>query len=297
MQENRGDRPTAVPVTGNWPAGFAHSYPLFMRTALCLAWVLGLCAVFAAARAVVNGDFGSDAHAYWLAAQSELLYDKRPGERDAYLYSPVFITLIRPLALLPYPVFLALWTSLLSSVLLWLVRPLRVRWAVPIALCCVPELVIGNIFLLLATAVVLGVRRPEAWAFPILTKVTAGVGLLWFAASADWRGLGRGTGALVLVVGVSYLLDPSAWHAWVGFLLEHRDGTPDDRLGFLVRCSLAVALVVVGARRHWPWLLAPAVLLASPVLSSYIAFTVLAAMPRLMGVAVADPSDINTGRA
>jgi hypothetical protein len=296
MQENRGHRPAAVTAAGDWRADFARTYPLFMRTALILAWVLGLCAVFAAARAVLHGDLGSDAHAYWLAAQGGPLYDKRPGEQDAYLYSPVFLTLIRPLALLPYFGFLALWTGLLAAVLFWLVRPLRLRWAVPVALCCVPELVIGNIYLLLAAAVVLGVRRPEAWAFPVLTKVTAGVGLLWFAARADWRGLGRGAGALILIVGVSYLLEPAAWNAWAGFLLEHRDGTPDSRLGFLLRCALAAVLVVVGARRRWPWLLAPAVLLASPVLSSYIAFTVLAALPRLLGVAVAGPSGTDTGR-
>ncbi len=269
MQENRG-QDAAAPGLKNGPANFARTYPLFMRTALILAWCLGFIAVAAALRAVVNGDLGSDTHAYWLAAQGELSYGRRPGERDAYLYSPVFLTVIRPLALLPYPGFLALWAGLLAVVLIWLVRPLRARWAVPVALCCVPELVIGNIYILLAAAVVLGVRRPEAWAFPVLTKVTTGVGLLWFAARGDWRGLARGTAAVALIVGVSYLLEPAHWHAWVRFLLEHRDGTADSTLSFVLRCAVAVVLVVLAARAGQPWLLAPAVLLASPVLAAII---------------------------
>jgi hypothetical protein len=297
MRENKGQETDVPSRLGSWPEEFARTYPSFMRLALFLAWTLGIIAVLAAGRAIVNGDLGSDAHAYWSAGQEGPVYGRRPGERDAYLYAPVFLTLIRPLTLLPYPGFLALWIGLLAAVLFWLIRPLRVRWAVPIALCCSPELVIGNIFLLLAAAVVLGVRRPEAWVFPILTKVTSGVGFLWFAVRADWRGLARGVGSLALVVGVSYLFEPGLWHTWLRFLLEHRDGTPDGRLGFVLRCALAAALVVVAARRNQPWLLAPAVLLASPVLSSYIALTVLAALPRLMGETVVGPSGTPTGRA
>jgi hypothetical protein len=282
MQENRGPHPGAVEVRRDGPAEFARTYPLFMRLALFLAWPLGLIAAFAAVRAIVHGDLGSDAHAYWVAGQGELHYDGRPGEQDAYLYSPVFLTLIRPLTLLPYPGFLAVWTALLAAVLFWLLRPLPARWAVPVALCCVPELVIGNIYLLLAAATVLGVRRPEAWAFPILTKVTTGVGLLWFAARRDWSGLGRGLGILALVVGISYLAEPGPWHAWVHFLIAHREHTADSSLSFVLRCALAAALVIVGARRNLPWLLAPAVLLSSPVLAAVIPATVLVALPRLL---------------
>jgi hypothetical protein len=289
--------PTALPAAPGGAAKFAQDYPLFMRTALISIWFLASTTVYAGVKLIIDGGLGQDAHAYWSAAQGGPLYDRRPGEQDAYLYSPVFLAAVRPLALLPYPGFLALWIVLLAAVLLWLVRPLHPRWAVPVALCCVPELVIGNIYLLLAAAVVLGVRRPEAWVFPALTKVTTGVGLLWFAARADWTGLARGVGALGLLVGVSYLFEPGAWHAWVGFLLENRDGTPDSRLSFALRCVLAVVLVVVGARRNWPWLLAPAVLLTSPVLVSYVTLMVLAALPRLMGRAVADPSGTDTGRA
>jgi hypothetical protein len=253
-----------------------------MRTALISAWVLAAAAVYTVGKILIFGGLGQDTHAYWLAAQGELTYNRPPITLDAYLYSPVFLTAIRPLALLPYPGFLALWIVLLAAVLIWLVRPLRARWAIPIALCCVPEILLGNIYVLLAAATVLGVRRPEAWAFPILTKVTTGVGLLWFAARGDWRGFLRGAGAVVLIVGISYLFEPGHWHAWVQFLLENRDRTADSSLSFVLRCALAVALVVIGARRNLPWLLAPAVLLASPVLAAIIPATVLVAIPRLI---------------
>ncbi len=274
--------PAPVTAPPGGAARLAQRFPLFMRTALILAWFLAAACVVTVGKILLVGALGQDAHAYWLAAQGELLYNRPPITLDAYLYSPVFLTAVRPLALLPYPGFLALWIALLAAVLFWLVRPLRARWAIPVALCCVPEILLGNIYVLLAAATVLGVRRPEAWAFPLLTKVTTGVGLLWFAVRGDWRGLARGIGAVALIVGVSYLFEPGHWHAWVAFLLEHRDHTADSSMSFVLRCILAVALVVLGARRNLPWLLAPAVLLASPVLAAIIPATVLVAIPRLI---------------
>ncbi len=51
------------------------------------------------------------------------------------------------------------------------------------------DLLVGNIHLMLGAAIVLGFRYPAAWAFPILTKVTPGVGILWFAVRREWRPL------------------------------------------------------------------------------------------------------------
>jgi hypothetical protein len=47
----------------------------------------------------------------------------------------------------------------------------------------------GNIEVLVALAVVLGFRWPAAWSFILLTKITPGVGLLWFAVRREWRSL------------------------------------------------------------------------------------------------------------
>lgn len=263
-------------------ADFATKYPLVMRWAAVLIWPVGLVATFVAIKAAIFEDaFGQDSHAYWLAGQGELVYDRLPGQRDAYLYSPAFLTIIRPLTMLPWLLFLPMWICLEAAVLLWLLKPLRTRWSVPVFLLCMPELVVGNIYILLAGAAVIGMQKPAAWSFPILTKVTAGVGLLWFAVRGEWRRLLKGVGGLSLIVIVLYALDPAPWHAWLQFLLENGDGTPDSRTSFLLRCLLAVLLVVIGARKQWPWLVAPATVLASPVLVGLIPLTILAAIPRL----------------
>jgi hypothetical protein len=270
-----------------WPpraaAGFAAKYPLFMRAALCVAWAMGVLVIVVIIGAVIQepGVYGQDSHAYWLAAQGELAYSRPAGTLDAYLYSPAFLLLTKPLTWLPWPAFLVVWTGLLLAVAAWLVKPLPWRWAVPLFTYCLVEVLVNNIFLLLALAAALGVRWSAAWAFPILTKVTMGVGLLWFAARGDWRHLAQGLGATAVIVAVCYVIDPAAWRAWVEFLFTHRDGTKDGLLSFALRCIAAVTLVMIGARRKWPWLIAPAMVLASPVLINIVPAVVLVAIPRL----------------
>lgn len=47
------------------------------------------------------------------------------------------------------------------------------------------DVVRGNIHTLLAIATVLGFRHPAAWTAVLLTKVTPGVGLVWFAVRRE----------------------------------------------------------------------------------------------------------------
>ncbi|MEX5304117.1 glycosyltransferase family 87 protein [Kocuria sp. CPCC 205258] len=296
---------TSINSAGNrWPVpagkAFAENFPLFMKAALSGLWFMSALVIVQIVRSVMAEPrvFGQDSHAYWLAAQAELVYSRPAGTLDAYLYSPVFLTLIKPLTWLPWPVFLAAWTVLLLAIVVWLVRPLPWEWAVPLAVCCLPEVLVNNIFLLLALAAVVGMRWPALWAFPILTKVTMGVGLLWFAARGEWWSLIKGIGVTALIVAVAYAVDPLSWQAWVHFLLSNRDGTKDGLALFALRCLGAVVLVVVGARLNWPWLVAPAMLLASPVLVSIVPAALLAAIPRLAMLNSAGPPPIqflNTG--
>lgn len=290
MGKYSGTLVTSAGAPANRWSEFAFKYPQFMRLAVILIWLLGLFFAFLTLRATIFGNaVGQDTHAYWLAAQGQLEYGRAPGQKDAYLYSPVFIAIIRPMAMLPWPPFLALWVCLEAAVLVWLLKPLRLRWSIPVFLLCLPELVVGNIYILLAAAAVVGLQKPAVWCFPILTKVTAGVGLLWFAARGEWRRLLYGVGGLALIVFISYALDPTGWQAWLQFLFEHREGTPDSRTSFFLRCLLAIALVVIGARKQWPLFIAPAMILASPVLVGTIPWTILASVPRLSGMAGQKP--------
>lgn len=270
-------------ATGSRRIRFARKYPLFMRVAVLSLWVLGVLAVKAAIEGMAHDSIlGQDAHAYWAAAQGDLVYDKVAGERDAYLYSPAVLQVIRPLGLLPYPAFLATWIGLEVGVLLWLLKPLHWKWAVPLFLFCIPELVIGNVLVFLAATVAFGLRYPVAWAFPLLTKITTGAGFLWFVARGEWRKVLQGTVGVVLIVGVSYLVEPESWHAWIDFLLTNRNGTPHGTTFFVLQILLAVLLVVLGARTTQPWLLAPALLLGMPVLVNIISLTLLMSIPRLL---------------
>jgi hypothetical protein len=171
--------------------------------------------------------------------------------------------------------------SLEAAIAIWLVRPLSKKWALPIFLCCMPELVVGNINLLLAGAAVLGMRNPMFWTFPILTKITLGVGLTWFAFQGNWKHLLRGVMATSLIVAALYILHPEPWRAWAQFLLSHTDGTEDGRSYFIARCVLALILVAYGARKHKAWLIAPAMILASPIVFTWTSLALLASIPRL----------------
>lgn len=264
-------------MTAVAPLPFTARFPLFMRLAAILVWPVGFAATFGGIRLAVT-DGGIDAHAYWVAGRV-LSYGLPAGQRDAFLYSPLFADAVHPLALLPWPVFWAVWTVLEVAVLVWLVRPLPVRWAVPAALLAVPELANGNIYLFLAAAAVVGMRFPTVWLFPVLTKVTTGVGLVWFAARGEWRRLAAPAVALAVLVGGSYLLQPGAWQAWIGLLLQP-GGTRDGLAGFLVRCVTGIVVTVVAARKGWAWLIPVAMVIVAPV-SAVTTLTMLVAVPRL----------------
>jgi hypothetical protein len=147
----------------------------------------------------------------------------------------------------------------------------------------VPEIVDGNIWALFAVVLVVGFRRPGAWAFPLLTKVTAGVGLLWFAARREWRPALVAVATTAAVVAVSIAATPSLWHDWLAFV-RHGGGyaTHGRLVPPVVRLPVALLLVLVAVRRTRPSWLAPAMLLAAPVFGTYN-FALLAALPRLRG--------------
>ena len=103
----------------------------------------------------------------------------------------------------------------------------------------------------------------------LLTKVTPGIGLLWFVVRREWRELGIALGATVLIVATSAIFMPRAWLDWFNLLigLAGRDGTwAAVPIPFLVRMPAAIAVVVWGARTNRRWTVPVAGMLALPAL-------------------------------
>src|SRR4029453_16027075 len=126
------------------------------------------------------------------------------GRIGAYLYSPAFAQLLAPLTWLPLNVFTAIWTGINCAALWYLLR----RWSLP-SLLFLPipfEIISGNVHLLYAVAIVAGFRYPVTWALMLLTKVTPGVGLLWFLVRREWRALAIAIGLTAAIVAVSFVL-------------------------------------------------------------------------------------------
>jgi hypothetical protein len=157
----------------------------------------------------------------------------------------------------------------------------------PLLCFCLPQAMVGNIWPLLAVVLVFGFRRPGLWALPLLTKVTAGVGVVWFAARGEWRNLVRVLVPTALVIAVSVAISPQLWADWLHILAG--DGTGGSAAGgydipLVYRLPVALALAVYAARRSRPGVLAAAMALACPVFAlSYMMSNVflLAALPRL----------------
>ncbi|CAN7534490.1 glycosyltransferase 87 family protein [Terrabacter sp. LjRoot27] len=226
------------------------------------------------------GTLGLDSHAYWLAASDPSSWYTLPPEfTDAYLYSPVFAQVLTPLGHLPWPVFQVLWAMLGVAALFWLVSPLGWLRGVVSGLFLLPDILIGNIYLFFAVALVWSVRGRAWWLMlPLLTKIGPAVVGLWFPVRRDWRPVVWAVASTVVVCGLSYAVSPDAWARWVSFVLE---SAGDRGLGPTVRLGCAALLTVWAALGGRAWLLAPAMVLGCPVIEGYAVFAILAAIPRL----------------
>jgi hypothetical protein len=207
-----------------------------------------------------------DMWAYWSTRFGLDYANAVPGQTGAYIYSPAFAHLIAPLAALPWVVFAGLWTAGLGLALWWLGG----RWALPLALLppVALSVAIGQVDVLMAVAVVIGFRWPAAWAFPILTKLTPGIGLLWFAARREWRSLGIAVGATIVVAALSALIDPAAWLGWLA-MIARLDFPSSPILTYLpvpvwLRLPLVAVLIVWGARTNRSWVMPIAACLSLP---------------------------------
>jgi hypothetical protein len=184
----------------------------------------------------------------------------------AYPYSPAFAQLLYPLNLLPWPLFVAVWTAILIAAVWALTGPDYFLLGLVVGAM---EIAGGNISILLALAIVKGFRHPWTWSFVLLTKITPGVGLLWFAIRREWRQLAIALGATAAIVAVSYLVMPSAWHDWIELLRGNtgKGGTwAAIPIPLLIRGPIGVALIVWGALRNQRWTVPVGAMLALPAL-------------------------------
>jgi hypothetical protein len=188
------------------------------------------------------------------------------NEIGAYPYSPAFAQAVWPLNLLPWSVFVAAWTALLIWAAYRLTGP-RLFWLGLILAAL--EIAGGNISLLLTVAIVEGFRRPWTWSFVLLTKITPGVGLLWFVIRREWRALAIALGTTAAIVAVSFLLAPRAWFDWIELLAANagKGGTwASIPVPLIARGPIGVALIAWGALRNQRWTVPVGAMLCLPAL-------------------------------
>lgn len=207
-----------------------------------------------------------DLEIYWATGLQypEVYAPATPGSGMATPYPPPFLVLFAALHLLPWPVVVIGWQVATFAALWYLARtwaPLVI--AAGIAFAFVPELTPigapfqvaahGNAHLLMSAAVVAGLRHPGAWAGALLTKMTPGVGLLWYVLRREWRPLGVALGVTAAIALASVAVWPTGWPEYIAFGLRNIGGSESWGPPFAVRLAMSVALLAVGAWRGWLW--------------------------------------------
>jgi hypothetical protein len=210
---------------------------------------------------------GMDARCYWVPDIANPYLHSTWTEQIAYPYSPAFLQILQPIRLLPWTAFMGIWAAILMAAMVYLTGPRLILLG--LAFFGLMEIWGGNIEMLIALAIVLGFRWPAVWSFVLLTKITPGVGLLWFAIRREWRSLAIALGATVAVVAVSAALQPDAWWQWRDVLFTNagKNGTwAAVPIPFPVRFPAALALIVWGARTNHRWTVPVSAMLALPAL-------------------------------
>jgi hypothetical protein len=275
------------------PSGRLHSgRRKAILDGLLIAGLVVLAATLGAAWLDRTGAY--DARTYWDAARGSMYARPVLGAPNAYYYSPAFIQLLSPLLALPYPAFLAAWYVVLGGALVAVTR-----WWLIVALATVvvgTEMIRGNIETLMALAIVIGFRFPAAWAFILLTKVTPGVGLLWFAVRREWRSLAIALGSTVLVAALSFVFAPGLWFDWIRSLIDNAGVSvpwPYFPVPLIVRAPIAAAIVAFGATRNWRWTVPVAAAVGMPALWP-VNLTILVAVLPLSSLTsrLANPSPV-----
>jgi hypothetical protein len=241
----------------------------FVLRALSL---VGLVVALATAIYYASDAFVYDAHAYWLSDG----YGRPSQAQDAFSYSPPVLLLFQAIrTILPWEVFAYVYTIAIALGIWVLAGPftLFVIFIPHVA----TELSLGNIHVFLALVTVFGLRWPWLWSFALLTKVTPGVGLVWFAVRREWRSLAIALGVTAAIALPTVVLFPDLWAGWFNVITGPGAGAEGAGL-LVVRVALGAAIVAVGAWRNWPWLVPVGSMLALPHLWSLHGYSMLVAV-------------------
>jgi hypothetical protein len=188
---------------------------------------------------------------------------------DGFFYPPPAALVLLPLAWLGLPILSATLTGcglLALSVLLG-------RWAW-LGLFFPPvwwDVSAGNVNTIIGAAVVLGFLRPGWWAVPLLTKVTPGIGVIWFLLGREWRPLSFALATTAVACGISMIVAPELWRNWTEALLStdpNYAGSGYFAIPIPLAPRLLIAVLVLGlaAAAGWRWMVPIAAWLAVPVL-------------------------------
>ena len=143
----------------------------------------------------------------------------------------------------------------------------------------IASIALGNVEILIGAAIVAGFRWPAAWAFVLLSKVSPGVGLVWFAVRREWRSLAIALGATAAIAAVSFVLAPGLWFQWADVLLKNRDtavSLPVLPGPVWLRAAIGAVIVAWGARTNRKWTVPVGAAIAVPV--GWFTFTVIIAV-------------------
>jgi Glycosyltransferase family 87 len=242
----------------------------------------------------------SDEFAYWLGAQrlaaGQPLYDPSATliTPYAYLYPPPLAQVLSPFThLLRDPIYIAGWTVLLLTALLYLGNwsPLRalalVAW-LPVAL----DLWVRNVHLLIAVLIVMGLRgRPWAFALGAAIKIAPALGVIYFISARRWRDALVAAGAGLCILAVSIVLAPGAWLDFTALAGKAGAGSAGILpFPYWVRGVAGIILAIVAGRAS-PRLGEPLVVLAITIANPSMfatAFAILIAIVPLLRWPVSD---------
>jgi hypothetical protein len=141
---------------------------------------------------------------------------------------------------------------------------------------------------LTAAAITLGLTRwPGAFAYVLLTKVSAGIGILYFAVRREWGHLAVAVGVTVAIVVISAIFAAQLWIEWAQLLYGaffHSGGAEALAkeqfmpLPLAVRGSIGLVVVAAAAWRGALWAVPIGCFLALPDIHLG-GFVVLTAVP------------------